>query len=416
MNKPARGVSIHQSTAEYQMSRNYYALLWHATFLALTLTFTDVNTILPALMISAGGTDIHIGLLTAIMVGTPIAGQVLFASYLHLKARKKGFLLLGINLRIVALVLVAVVLATTELIPGRAVIVLVLMLMFTFALGGTFAGVSYVDIVGKSVLPERRHRFFVSRQVLTSVAFLVSALFARNVLARFDYPANYMWLFALAAGLLLVASWGFWVISEPPADPPAGAYRLADVLMSIPGRLRDDRELRRYIFVVNLTGFGLTLMPFYVMLAKAHYGLTGRQVGTYLLVQIVGMIVSNLLWAWVVKRYGFRGVIRGCIACGASLPVLALLLVRGPLVVFLFVFFLMGVALSARKIAFDGLFIEITTDENRALHKGIVGTTSLSMALFPLFAGVLIGSVGYAPVFLLGSLLVASAFPLLAER
>ena len=392
------------------MSRNYYALLWHATFLALTLTFTDVNTILPALMISAGGTDIHIGLLTAIMVGTPIAGQVLFASYLHLKTRKKGFLLLGINLRIVALVLVAVVLATTELIPGRAVIVLVLALMFTFA------GVSYVDIVGKSVLPERRHRFFVSRQVLTSVAFLVSALFARRLLARFDYPTNYMWLFVLAAGLLLVASWDFWAIAEPSADPPDDAYRLADVLKSIPGRLRDDRELRRYIFVVNLTGFGLTLMPFYVMLAKAHYGLTGRQVGAYLLVQIVGMIMSNLLWARVVKRFGFRGVIRGCIACGASLPVLALLLVRGPLVVFLFVFFLMGVALSARKIAFDGLFIEITTDANRALHKGVVGTTSLSTALFPLFAGVLISSIGYAPVFLLGSLLVASAFPLLAER
>ncbi|MGB5526047.1 MAG: MFS transporter, partial [Gemmatimonadota bacterium] len=122
-----------------QMSRNYYALLWHATFLALTLTFTDVNTILPALLVNAGGTDIHIGLLTAIMVGTPIAGQVLFASYLHLKARKKAFLLLGINLRIVALILVAVVLATAELIPGRAVIVLVLVLMFAFALGGTFA-------------------------------------------------------------------------------------------------------------------------------------------------------------------------------------------------------------------------------------------------------------------------------------
>jgi MFS family permease len=398
------------------MSRNYYALLWHATFLALTLTFTDVNTILPALLVTAGGTDIHIGLLTAIMVGTPIAGQVLFASYLHLKARKKAFLLLGINLRIVALILVAVVLATAELIPGRAVIVLVLVLMFAFALGGTFAGVSYVDIVGKSLLRAQRHRFFVSRQVLTSVAFLLSALVARNVLARVDYPTNYMWLFVLAAGLLLVASWGFWVIAEPSADPPGDAYRLADVLKSIPGRLRDDRELRRYIFVVNLTGFGLTLMPFYVVLAKAHYGLTGQQVGAYLLVQIVGMIASNLLWARVVKRYGFRGVIRGCIACGASLPLLALLLVRGPLVIFLFVFFLIGVGLSARKIAFDGLFIEITTDDNRALHKGVVGTTSLSTALFPLLAGILITSIGYAPVFLLGSLLVASAYPLLAER
>lgn len=58
-----------------QHSRNFYAFLWHATFLALTLTLTDVNTILPALIVKAGGTAMHIGLLTAIMVGTPIVGQ-----------------------------------------------------------------------------------------------------------------------------------------------------------------------------------------------------------------------------------------------------------------------------------------------------------------------------------------------------
>ncbi len=396
-------------------SRNYYALLWHATFLALTVTFTDVNTVLPALIVGAGGNDLHIGLLTAIMIGTPIAGQVLFASYLHLKPRKKGFLLLGINLRIIVLILVAAVLATADRRTGGTVITLVLILMFMFALAGTFAGVSHADIVGKSVLPARRHRFFVGRQVLGSVAFLVSALAARQVLALLDYPTNYLWLFALAAGLLFVASWGFWAIDEPSVDPPDDVKRLTEVIGSIPRRLREDRELRRFILVVNLTGFGLTLMPFYVALARTHYGLTGRQVGTYLLVQVVGMIVSNVLWAGVVKRFGFRGVIRGCIVCGASLPVLALLLVRGPLLAFLFVFFLMGVAISARKIAFDGLLIEITTDENRALHKGIIGTMSLSTALFPLLAGALIGSVGYAPVFLLGALLVAGAYPLLVE-
>jgi hypothetical protein len=135
--------------------------------------------------------------------------------------------------------------------------------------------------------------------------------------------------------------------------------------------------------------------------------------GWKLLTEVYG-IDPNLLWATVVRRFGFRGVIRGCIACGASLPVLALLLVRGPLAGFVFVFLLMGVGLSARKIAFDGLFIEITTDENRGLHKGIVGATSVSTALFPLVAGALIGAMGYAPVFLLGTLMVTSAFPLLA--
>ena len=61
-------------------ARNYYAFLWHATFLALTLTFTDVNTVLPSLIVRAGGGVRQVGLLTAIMVGTPIVGQLLFAA------------------------------------------------------------------------------------------------------------------------------------------------------------------------------------------------------------------------------------------------------------------------------------------------------------------------------------------------
>jgi hypothetical protein len=70
----------------------------------------------------------------------------------------------------------------------------------------------------------------------------------------------------------------------------------------------------------------------------------------------------------------------------------------------------MGVAISARKIAFDGLLIEITTNSNRALHKGIVGAMSLTTALFPLVAGGLILWLGYAPVFILVSFLVSCAW------
>lgn len=390
--------------------RNFYAFLWHATFLALTATFTDINTILPSMIVKAGGTDLQVGMLTAIMVGTPIIGQLVFASYLHLKPLKKGFLLLGINLRVAALALVAVVLCKTQALTGSVIIGLVMLLMFIFAMAGTLAGVSYIDILGKSLLREQRPRFFVNRQVMNSFSFLVSALIARYVLGRVGYPSNYVWLFSMASGLLLVGSLGFWALDETGVDTPGNGHSVFQVLKSVPKLIRTDRNLRRYIYLVNLTGFGLTLMPFYIVMIKNEYGLTGQQVGAYLLANIFGMITSNYLWAKVVRRFGFSGVVRGCIVCGTILPLLALLLVRAPIGYFLIVFFLMGVALSARKIAFEGLFIEITSDNNRALHKGVVGAASVSTALFPLIAGGLITAAGYTPVFLLGSALVAGAY------
>ena len=391
-------------------NRNYYAFLWHATFYALTATFTEINTVLPSLVVKVGGGTIQIGFLTAIMVGTPIAGQLFFASYLHLQPRKRGFLLLGVGLRISALASVALVLLVAESFTSASLITIVFILMFIFSLSGTFSGVSYTDILGKSLAVEQRNRFFVNRQILTSVAFLISAPVSRWVLGYSSYPYNYVYMFGLAAGLLFIAFWGFWAIDEPEVQPSRERHSFLQVLQAIPRHLHDNPSLRRYIFLINLTGFGLTLMPFYVAYASQHYGLTGEQIGNYLMVQIAGMILSNLVWGQYVKKFGFRGVVQGCIGCGALLPLLVLVLSGMPLPVFLAVFFLMGVAISARKIAFEGLLIEITTNTNRALYKGIVGATSLTTALFPLVAGGLILWIGYSPVFLLVSILVASAW------
>jgi len=106
---------------------NFIAFLWHAVFLSFAATFTNINTILPSLVVKSGGSDFQVGLLTAIMVGTPIIGQILFASYLHLKRRKKPFLLLGINLRVLALALVSLILWQTGRYSESSTIVFILL-------------------------------------------------------------------------------------------------------------------------------------------------------------------------------------------------------------------------------------------------------------------------------------------------
>lgn len=82
---------------------NYYAFIWHTSFLALAMNFMDVDTVIPAMLIEAGGNGLHIGLMTAIMFGGSSFTQLIFAPFLSNHAYKKKFLLLGINARIVSL-------------------------------------------------------------------------------------------------------------------------------------------------------------------------------------------------------------------------------------------------------------------------------------------------------------------------
>jgi hypothetical protein len=292
---------------------NRYALYWHAFFLAVTVSFTEVNTVMPALILEAGGGESLVGALTAVMVGLPLVSQLLFAGFLHARHRKKPYLLLGINLRVVALAGAAFGIA--RLGTSEGIIPVVFVSMAVFALSGAFAGVSYTDLVGKVVPHRERGGFFVNRQVATSLGLFVSAVATRVFLGATVFPEGYVVLFALASGFLFLATGGFWVIREPlppESDVPASGTRpgFLDAIREVPEILRSDRNMRNLIVLVNLAAPGFTAIPLVTALAHRSYDLTQTIVGTFVLVQILGMLGSNAVWTRLVRRGGFRLVLR----------------------------------------------------------------------------------------------------------
>ena len=82
---------------------NFMALLWHAGFLAFAQNFMDIDTVIPAMLIEAGGNAVHVGIMSAILLGGSSFTQIIFAPYLSNREHKKKFLLLGINARILSL-------------------------------------------------------------------------------------------------------------------------------------------------------------------------------------------------------------------------------------------------------------------------------------------------------------------------
>ena len=146
--------------------RNYYSLIWHAAFLALSRPFMDVDTVVPSMMVDAGGTAIQIGILTAIMMGGSSFTQIIFAPFISNFEYKKKFLLTGINARILALLGMALMLFYSDKLASSTVIWLIFILITVFSLSGAFANISYTDIFGKSVLPEFRKPFFSLKQVI----------------------------------------------------------------------------------------------------------------------------------------------------------------------------------------------------------------------------------------------------------
>lgn len=384
---------------------NFYAFLWHAILLSITVTFTEINTIMPALVLNVGGNEFHVGIMTAIMVGVPLAAQLFFAGFLHSRKRKKPYLLAGISLRVFSLALIAVTILNIQRFTLTLALALIYLELLLFTVSGAFAGISYLDILGKSFSGELRQRFFLRKQFISSIGILASALLARTILARFGYPTHYVILFSAAAAVLLLASGGFWVIREE-GGIGGKAVSFFKTLRSIPGMLAADKNLGLYILVCNLLGYGTVLLPFYLALARRQYSLGGELVGNLLLLQISGMVIASLLWPRLVKKTGFKGILYYRAYLAMFLPLLALLISRFlPAWAYLPVFVLSGSAVSSQKLTSEAVLVELSTDENRALYSGIVGALNLTVALFPLVIGALIRWIGYVPVFAAGSAL-----------
>lgn len=388
---------------------NFIAFLWHALFLAFVTTFIDINTVFSSLILKIGGSSVHVGLLTGIAVGLPLVTQILFAGFLAGRTRKKPYLLIGIYLRVISLVGMGFTLAIAEKSDPYILMFTVFLWVGLFATSGAFAGISYTDIVGKVLPKNQRKSFLVSKQAISSVAMLISAIAVRQLVIALNYPRNYMVIFYIAAGLLFIAAGGFLVIREPSGNV-SPLSRMVMVLKAIPKILKNDPNLIHYIMLINTSSLAVTVIPFYIALSKSRFGLLDHQIGNYLMLQFTGMALSTFIWNKVGNKYKFKGISFCYTLIGGVLPILTLALSQISIDFFQWVFFLSGFVVSAGRISIEGILLQITTNDNRAIYAGISGTLSLTTAFFPLIAGILIERFGFSAIFLFATPIIFSSF------
>jgi len=161
-------------------SHNFKSFLWHATFLAFAKNFMDVDTIIPSMVVDAGGGAMQIGILTAIMMGGSSFTQFIFAPFLSNEAYKKKHLLFGINTRVMALLGLGILLFLLQGNQHSYALWLMFFFIATFAFAGAYTNVSYVDILGKSVSKDKRKTFFSTNQIISGLIVLSSAILVKR--------------------------------------------------------------------------------------------------------------------------------------------------------------------------------------------------------------------------------------------
>jgi len=386
--------------------RNFYSLLWHAAFLALSRPFMDTDTVIPSMLVDAGGTAVQIGIMTAIMLGGSSITQLIFAPFISNYHYKRGFLLLGINMRILALLGMGLMLYFSALLQPGLIIWLIFLLISIFSLSGAFANVSYMDIFGKSVLPELRKPFFSLRQAINGVILFMAALAAKRVLTTMDYPRNYAIMYFVAFGALLMASLGFWHLREVvPSKLTVRSPRHFLELIKV--EIKQNPKLKYFLGFINTMGISITLLPFIILYGKQIYHTQSATTGWFLLVKIIGSVLTALVLFLLAGKYKYRSLLYGGATLAFLLPLLMLLPFQIPSLAV--IFFMGGIVYTAYSISMNGVLLEISGTKNRTLYTGIAGAGSILPTLFPLAGGWIIKHFGFLPFFALFMLLVLSS-------
>ena len=380
--------------------RNFFAFVWHGIFLSLASNFTDVHSVIPALLIKAGGNSILLGLLSAIMMGGSGIMQIVFANNISTKRLKKSSLLLGINIRIIALFTLGLIIIFSKNLSPFFFILLIFLLITLFSFSGSYAAISYVDIVGKSILPDKRKKFFSLRQTISSFGIFISAMIVRELLKK--YPNNYGMLFIISSFLLFIASLGFWYIKEPELKPKRKESFLSYLSKIFP-EIKKNKNLKYYLLIINTIGLVMGFVPFMVLFAKTKIGLSASLIGNILLLKVIGMSLAGFVLIHINYHYKPLLIFSGVL--GFLLPIFALLL-KDNSTLFQINFVLVGIFISTFSIAKSGVLIEISSNENRAVYTGISGAGYLLPMIFPLFTGIFIKLFGFTYTFILVSLII----------
>ena len=394
----------------------YFAFIWHGFFLALTVSMLDLNTVFPALITTLTESKIIFGALYSVMLGVPLVFNIIFSHYLKHKLYKKKYLLIGIYLRSTAFLGMAIFTFYLSVSYPMLTIFSFFFFVFLFSISAGFAGLSYSDIIAKSLDSEKRVGLYTVKQFFgSSAAFLGGLVIARIFSIGIEYPLNYTISLVIGSIGLFIASLGFIFLPEPPSVITSSKESLGNFIKRIPSILKKDSSFKLFIIVENLAGFSIMILPFYMLYAKETFNIDDSYIGLYLIVLTIGTIFSNIVWGLLAKRLNSKAIVRFCITLGGLNPLLAIFLGTTTPELFAIVFFIIGFMISGRKIGFEPYLLDIIPKTERVEYLGIRGSLNVLIVILPLFGAVVIRYFGFNVTFILVTIMMFLAVYLLGK-
>lgn len=385
---------------------NFTMGLIHGIFFTGGRAFINPDTILPVYLDHFTNSKVIIGLAGMIMGGFGGIGnalpQLFVANRVENKIRKMGVLRAAITIRALCWGLLAIATYLFASSAPQLTIAFFFSFLIIFTLMGGIATVPFYDIWGKALPYNVRGRFFGYRQLGGGLLAISSGLIAKYILANdaIKFPDNFVLLFLLAFIYLSISFGGLGSVKEPVERVHPIRLPFTNFLKKSISLLKKDRNYQTFLLVQIFSGAGALASPFYIIYGKNTLHIELEMIGIFISVQMLGQVLSNLLWGQLSDRKGNRSVLKYSTLLGCLIPCIALISSHNANIYFIIIFFLLGVYVSGRRIGVTNFLLDIAPAKERPAYISLNGTLTLPVMIFPFMGGLIAEQISYTALFL----------------
>jgi MFS family permease len=398
--------------AQKHFRRNYLLGIGNGVFFNLAGAFLNLSTVLPAFVAHLSRSPILIGLAGSLEPAGWFLPQLFTGHLVEHRVRKKPVYIQMAFVRVGTLAALAI---TPLLLRESAPTVLLLaffLLYSLYSLAGGVAGMAFFDIVGKAIPSRKRGTMWAWRLFLGGIAAALAGLLVSDLLARYPFPVNYAIIFWCGTAAVAVGTIIFSFAVEP-VEPVRKEKRTFRAYLGEGNAIfRNDSDFRSLLATRVMLGVATMAGPFFIVFGIERLGFSEESAGLFLTVQMLGLILSNLLWGWMSNHRGSRLILQ-TISLGSlimpSVPVL-LSFVALPRLTYLLVFFVLGASVSGTRIGHANALLDIAPPLSRPTYLGLMNTLIAPSLVFPVIGGFIVSATSYHVLFLLSGVGAVLAF------
>ena len=395
---------------------NFAMGLIHGILFAGGEAFYNPDTILPIFLDHFTKSKTLIGL-SSTLIGrlggiASVFPQLLVANKMENKIRKKPLLKFAITIRALSWGLLAF---TTYIFnntyPNLTIFFLFITLILHTFMGG-IAAVPFFDIWGKSLPSNLRGRFFGYRQLWGGILAIGSGLIVKNILGNnaIEFPYNFVLLFSLVFIFLSISYIALGSLKEPTEKVYKKQLPFKDFLKKAFLIIKKNNNYKKFIIIEILVGAGGMALPFYVLYLKDLLNINLGTVGILLSAQMLGSVLSNILWAHLSDFVGNKKVIQISSFAGLMVPIVALMIQFKSELLYFYLFTIIGFFISGRTIGKTNYLLDIAPSKDRPIYISLTGTLLFPVSLFPLIGGLILQYISYNILFIITGIPILLGF------